>query len=152
MNRPENFEEQLKRTPMRSIPSDWKTDILSSRSSTKAVKTTSKVGWKTRLQELLWPSPIAWASLAAIWMILIAAQLNSDSSQENQVLIASSAKSETTYPKERNEESQETHELLVELGIAPEDKKKATRQEPSILNLPDQRTEYRKHSFEYSIA
>ena len=49
-----DFEKQLQRHPLRELPRDWRDQIL----ATASVPRSST-----------WPSPRAWASLSAVWLV-----------------------------------------------------------------------------------
>ena len=85
-----DFEQRLQRQQLRQIPPEWRAEILSKahhtvvtpesiesgsrlthlsrRSQTKADHISA---WRVIISTLLWPSPKAWASLAAIWLLLL---------------------------------------------------------------------------------
>lgn len=72
----DDFETTLQRQPLRRIPAEWRTDILAAaeaerRQTTIASATLASV-CKSRLRELFWPAPQAWAGLAALWLVVVA--------------------------------------------------------------------------------
>jgi hypothetical protein len=79
--KPDDFEQQLQRQPLRPVPVEWRDEILAAaraagrpRPSTLAPR---PVSW---WRELLWPSPVAWAGAAATWALILA--LNTAASPE----------------------------------------------------------------------
>jgi hypothetical protein len=52
-----DLEQRLRETPFRRVPADWRAAILPRRAS-----------W-------FWPSPYAWAAVAAIWVLIAGLQL-----------------------------------------------------------------------------
>ena len=64
----DEFEKSISAQPVRSVPEDWRKDVLSrARRNPAAIAPRQRprstwAGW-------LWPSPIAWAGLAILWMI-----------------------------------------------------------------------------------
>ncbi|MFA5192881.1 MAG: hypothetical protein WC740_19395 [Verrucomicrobiia bacterium] len=73
----DDFEKKLERQPMRAVPAEWRGQILreaaaaasdnrSSVQSRRRSETVATVWW----HEWLWPRPMAWASLAAAWVII----------------------------------------------------------------------------------
>lgn len=69
-----SFEERLRRQSLKTIPDDWRAEILqASRCAAKAP--TPKENWLStlnqRLSTLLWPHPKAWAGLAAAWVFIL---------------------------------------------------------------------------------
>ena len=64
----DDFEKSLSEQPVRSLPDDWRKDVLSSarrEAASVAPRPRASSGWAA----WLWPSPIAWAGLAALWVI-----------------------------------------------------------------------------------
>ncbi|MHA3771378.1 hypothetical protein ACXR0O_07565 [Verrucomicrobiota bacterium sgz303538] len=55
------FERKLQSRPFREIPAGWRAQILQQPPPAQSLE---RSGWC----EWLWPSPIAWAALAAIWI------------------------------------------------------------------------------------
>jgi hypothetical protein len=65
----DEFERELKRRPMRTVPNEWRREVLSRARREQMVTNTQAI--KCWWRELLWPSPRAWASLAATWAIIL---------------------------------------------------------------------------------
>ena len=59
-----DFERKLRDTPMRTPPRGWRAEILAALPANQP----AALRWRA----WLWPSPRAWAALAAIWLVLIA--------------------------------------------------------------------------------
>jgi hypothetical protein len=63
----DDFEARLGRQPLRPVPPAWRDAILdSSRPST--LNPQPSTSWRS----WLWPSPVAWAGLAATWVVILA--------------------------------------------------------------------------------
>ena len=79
----DDFEDRLKEQPLRQVPAHWRKEILL---ATQAGKRTSQTfSWPQFvfqtgkvLSMLLWPSPKAWASLAAVWLVLLIVNISSN--------------------------------------------------------------------------
>jgi len=70
--KPDEFEQQLQRQPLRSPPEEWRREILeaanaAARARSPACNPPCEPWWR----EWLWPSPRAWAGLAAAWVIIL---------------------------------------------------------------------------------
>lgn len=73
----EQFENRLRRQPMKPLPAEWRAEILSACSGVAAERGESaaparasslnSAAW-TWLKSIFWPHPVAWAGLAAIWI------------------------------------------------------------------------------------
>jgi hypothetical protein len=73
----DDFEKELKRRPLRSVPAEWKRETLASLASDLTTEGTEDTergeaagAWWGKIQELLWPSPVAWSALATIWIVI----------------------------------------------------------------------------------
>src|SRR5262245_35883763 len=80
-----DFEHELKKQPLRRVPSYWRVEILAAAAVAKPV---IRKGWQWR--DLLWPSPKAWGALAASWVLIICFNIatretTSDATPETQV-------------------------------------------------------------------
>ncbi len=69
----EQFERRLSRQPLRQIPAGWRREILAAadvdrREAVRAF--TSAATIRSRLREIFWPAPAAWAGLAAVWILI----------------------------------------------------------------------------------
>ena len=77
----DDFEKRLQSQPLRQVPSEWREDILlaaKEAGSAQPVPCPSRSAWalssllstiRSRLTTLLWPHPVAWAGLAAVWVV-----------------------------------------------------------------------------------
>jgi len=65
----DDFEEKLRRQPMREVPKQWREEILSAASARPDLTATK--WW----HEWLWPCPQAWAGLAVVWLAILALSL-----------------------------------------------------------------------------
>lgn len=72
----DDFEQRLRAQPLRAVPSEWRTEILdaagpdSAASAARPPRQTSPVGVRQFLRAWLWPSPAAWAGVAASWVLV----------------------------------------------------------------------------------
>ncbi|MFO1477694.1 MAG: hypothetical protein U1F98_13715 [Verrucomicrobiota bacterium] len=71
--KPNEFERELERQPMRRVPAGWRREILASAraASRPAAAAEAVPAWRLWLD----PIPLAWASLAAVWAVLIGLNL-----------------------------------------------------------------------------
>ncbi|MDB6155055.1 MAG: hypothetical protein JWL90_3508 [Chthoniobacteraceae bacterium] len=65
-----DFERQLQGQHFREFARNWRAEILDKAES--AARAAERSHSKAPMINWLWPSPIAWGSLAAIWMLLLA--------------------------------------------------------------------------------
>jgi hypothetical protein len=75
-----DFERKLEQQPMREIPAGWRREILTAAERSQRSASTPTVseeqaalavGWRLLLGRL----PLAWSALAAVWLVLIGANL-----------------------------------------------------------------------------
>ncbi len=74
MNNQKDFEELIQRQTHRPIPPAWREEILSAAHQAAAPRLANRsllsaIG--VRLSALLWPHPIAWGGLAAVWLVVV---------------------------------------------------------------------------------
>lgn len=63
-----DFEKALAKQPMRSIPPEWRSQILPpAEAGVAAAAETAAPWWRL----LLWPSPVAWAGVGCAWVVII---------------------------------------------------------------------------------
>jgi len=71
--KPDDFEKQLQRQPLREVPAAWREEVLeaarrASASRASRLELSQACPW---WREWLWPCPQAWAGLAALWIIIL---------------------------------------------------------------------------------
>ena len=70
--KPDDLEQHLQRRPLRSIPGEWRSEILkAARSVRRPQPATRNPQPTTAWREWLWPCPQAWAGLAAVWIVVL---------------------------------------------------------------------------------
>ena len=98
--KPDDFENQLQRQPLRAVPSEWRAEILQAARASHL--TPHALPW---WREWLWPSPQAWAGLAAIWLVILG--LNATTSSQSVEIAKQTSKPspevETTLAAQRRE-------------------------------------------------
>lgn len=74
----EQFESRLSRQPLKSIPAEWRAEILTAAHAVQPANHLSPVTRHSllstinyQLSTLLWPHPKAWAGLATIWVFIV---------------------------------------------------------------------------------
>jgi hypothetical protein len=77
----DDFEKRLQRQPLRQVPGEWREEILSAARQAvhphHAPRTTHHASvsllstLRYQLSTLLWPHPVAWAGLAAVWLVIL---------------------------------------------------------------------------------
>ncbi len=83
MNEMEPFEQRLKRQPLRPMPAGWREEILSAAREAQPVRRSPTADGDSllsmlnrRLSSWLWPHPVAWGGLAAIWIFIFAVNVS----------------------------------------------------------------------------
>ena len=89
--KPDNFEQKLQRQPLRRVPVEWREEILVAADVNRRQATSCEVGrgftsaaarrsplstLNAQLSTILWPHPTAWAGLAAVWILIFAANFS----------------------------------------------------------------------------
>ena len=128
MNCDDQFENSLRRQPLRTIPPAWREEILAAAEAHRrpavihAPTLAALLG--SRLRELFWPAPQAWAGLAAIWLVILGANfvMHEPSPRDFALRAAPSAQVMREMLKEQQQ-------LFAEL-VGPEDKSESDRPKP----------------------
>lgn len=74
---PDPFEQHLSRQPWRSIPPEWREEILArAAANARPIRAGRSPAGSNgrRLRTWLWPHPVAWAGLAVCWVATFALQ------------------------------------------------------------------------------
>lgn len=71
----DDFEQQLRKQPIRPVPAAWRKEILSAaRAEAEKNRITGFIVFWAALREWLWPAPQAWAGLAVVWVAVLCLQ------------------------------------------------------------------------------
>jgi hypothetical protein len=119
------FEQRLRRVPMKPLPAGWRAEILAAVPARPAAVRGSWAGrLNARLHDLLWPHPQAWAGLAAAWLVILLLQV----SQRD----GTPARAEKYVPPspEMLVELRQQEQMLVEL-LGPIEVRDADRSRPA---------------------
>jgi len=69
----DDFEQRLQRQPLRPVPAEWREEILAAAASyhrPPVERRSFLATLNSRLSAILWPHPVAWAGLAAVWILI----------------------------------------------------------------------------------
>jgi hypothetical protein len=143
----EQFEQRLKRRSLKQVPAEWRDEILSAAIKAESLRHSAKSGvpaaalqdasdagkftFLQRLSSWLWPHPVAWGGLAAVWVLIFTVHF---SIRDDAPVLA-----EKVVPQspEVIAQLQQQHRLLAEL-LGPNDSLDADR--PKIF-VPKPRSE-----------
>jgi hypothetical protein len=136
----DDFEQRLQRQPPRQIPAEWREEILTAAGRWSNVESRAQQRpWPSslvsRLSSVLWPHPVAWAGLAAVWIFIFAVDL---STRDRTPVIAGNY---SPPPAEVIIEVRQQQRLLAEM-IGPRDVREADRSKSSA---PRPRSEFMDH-------
>jgi len=142
----DDFEHKLQRQPLRQVPAGWREEILAAaevnrrnrpvREFTFAAATFRRLRstLNAQLSAILWPHPKAWAGLAAVWVVILAADF---SVRDKSPVMAE--KSAPPSPEVMVELKQQQR-MLVEL-IGLRDTRAADRAKPLVPQPRSERAE-----------
>ncbi|HEY1173258.1 MAG TPA: hypothetical protein VGH19_17955 [Verrucomicrobiae bacterium] len=86
--KPDDFESQLQRQPLRGLPSEWRSEILSAAREALVAEPVKPAVTTSWWRELLWPCPQAWAGLAAVWVVILGLNWVNNRPSEGQTMMA----------------------------------------------------------------
>jgi hypothetical protein len=79
----EQFEKRMKDQPMRQVPAEWRKEILLAAEKAQTARSRQPRAGRSwfslfgyQLRSLLWPHPVAWGGLAAVWIFILAANVS----------------------------------------------------------------------------
>jgi len=77
------FEKRVKDQPLRHVPAEWRDEILSTVDKTQTARSRQPQAGRSflslfgfQLRSILWPHPVAWGGLAAVWIFIGAAHFS----------------------------------------------------------------------------
>jgi len=126
------FEQRLNCQPLRQVPPEWREEILGAAARASRVEHHSFLSTlNSQLSTILWPHPVAWGGLAAVWILIFTV----DFSVRDRT--PSVAERYSPAPAEVVVELRQQQRLLAEL-MGPRETREADRQKN---NLPRPRSE-----------
>jgi hypothetical protein len=138
----DDFEQKLQRQSLRQVPAGWRDEILTAAESAAATRHSPPVtrpSWLSalnhQLSTLLWPHPQAWAGLAAVWLLILAADF---SLRDNAQAVAQQS---SPPSPEVIVELRQQQRLLAEL-IGSRDIRDADRSKSFVPQPRSERTEF----------
>ncbi len=126
----DDFEQRLQRQPLRPVPTEWREEILAeagrgSRVEGRAQNWVRSPSLVSRLSTILWPHPVAWAGLAAVWIFIFTVDFSVNDRAP------SVAEGYSPPPTEVMVELRQQQRLLAEL-MGPRETRDADRQKNSL--------------------
>jgi hypothetical protein len=73
---PDDFENELRRRPIRPVPAEWRAEILRAANAASPAPRAPRLApsllstINARLSAIFWPHPAAWAGLAGVWVVI----------------------------------------------------------------------------------
>jgi hypothetical protein len=139
--KPDDFEQKFQRQTLRQVPAEWREEILTAAESAGSARHSPPVtrpSWlstlNAQLSTILWPHPVAWAGLAAVWILILAVDF---SARDKTPIMAE--KSAPPSPEVMVELRQQQR-LLAEL-MGPRDTSDADRSKSFAPQPRSERTE-----------
>jgi hypothetical protein len=116
----DEFEQFLKNQPVRTIPPEWRTEILGAAKPNLRHSGTQASGTPSLLREWLWPSPVAWAGLACVWLVIFALNFASrPTAQEREMASRLPSRSPQEIAAVLAQQQRELAQLLAPPPVSP---------------------------------
>jgi hypothetical protein len=116
--KPDEFEKRLSNQPMKRVPTEWRAEILAAagaevkREQAVSRELTFGATVALRLRHIFWPSPVAWAGLAGVWVCILALNF---SMRERPAVMEARASSSSPPSPEMMAELKQQQRMLAEL-------------------------------------
>lgn len=137
-----HFEGLVKVQPLRGVPAEWRKEILSAADAAQNIRSRQPIASRSllslfghQIRSLLWPHPVAWGGLAAVWIFICAAHF----SMRDQAP-AMAAKTSPLSPEAVAELKQQKQLLAELMGTA--DTSAADRQKTFVPKPRSERVEF----------
>jgi len=125
---PDALEQRMANQAMRSVPSSWKAQILKPQPSTPK--------WVMACREFLVPTPWAWASLLAAWVLVIGLDFSAERAARKGASLARRDSGRGDIPLQNWHHQQALISALLEEAPAPERQPMAPPRPRSSLRGP----------------
>jgi hypothetical protein len=135
--RPEDFEKHLQSQTLRQVPAEWREGVLSAARQAAGPDPMPRAAchglgavlatFNSRLLSLLWPHPVAWAGLAAVWVVILGLSFTTRDAAQ-QVARASSPSPQVFMAFQ--EQQRLLNELVGPLEIPAAERPKTARPRP----------------------
>lgn len=127
----DDFEQRLRRQPLNPPPAEWRAEILSrARAAAASDRRTMSPGLLSRFRECLWPHPAAWASLAAIWILLFSVQRQTETAIQSEMIALRAAPEEVLEAFAQRQQATERLLAGLDFEIPVLDRLKPARRHP----------------------
>lgn len=136
--KPDDFESQLQRQPLRGLPAEWRGEMLSA--AKEAVADDEPGFWGTLWQELFITPRKAWVGMAAVW--LMALILNLSSGAEPATPMAEQPVESTPEAMQMVREQQKLRDELLGVGVAAVELSPADRPRDGLKPRSERREDY----------
>ena len=114
--KPEEFENQLRRHPVRHVPAEWRDGILSAaRSDAPPEKTPAPL--ESWMRAIFWPHPTAWAGLAAAWVLIFV--FNYEATDPSELMAAGSGPATANVFMALQQQQQEMAQMMQPMDNQP---------------------------------
>jgi len=122
--KPDDFESQLQRQPLRNLPTEWRGEILSA-AQARMIAEPEPGFWAAVWQEVFVKARMAWGGMAAVWLVALVLNLSSGSEPTKQM--AQQPVETTPEVMRMVREQQELRNELLGIGVAAVDLSPADR-------------------------
>ncbi len=142
--KPDDFESQLQRQPLRGLPAEWRAEILSAAQEAVRQAESEPGFWATLWEELFVAPRKLWGGMATVWLVALILNLSSGSTTESARQMAQQQQPVEAVPEvmQMVREQQRLRDELLGIGVASVEMSPADRPRDGLKPRSERKENY----------